>query len=91
MQICTHLEPILSNELNCGNSIKEINENAWTNALLVINMNNPINQFFANEEIKKYDGVMSFENTDNHYELQSGYFCKTCKHAITGPKIKDSK
>ena len=86
MKLCKHLEPILNNELNNGNSIKEINEDAWTNAVLVVNLKNVINTSFVNEEIQKNDSIQCFEINDNHYETQNVYYCIACKHAIAGPK-----
>lgn len=86
MRICEHLESILTNELNNGNSIKDINENAWSNALLVINLSNKIDKGLADQEALKQSSIQYFEISDNHYELQYGYYCKTCKHAITSPK-----
>ncbi len=86
MKICEHLESILNYELKNGNSIRETNSDTWTNAELVINLNNPINKVYASIEIQKSKNIQYFHITDTHYELQEGYFCRICKHSIAGPK-----
>jgi len=84
MKLCEHLEPILANETDYGNSIGDIIENAWTNAKLVVILKNAINVNQTNTIVSS-PFVKYFEITDNHYELQKGYFCEQCKHAIASP------
>jgi len=86
VKICKHLESILNYELRNGNSIRDINNKIWSNAELVINLNNPINKVHASIEVQKNKNIQHFNITDTHYELQEGYFCRICKHSIAGPK-----
>lgn len=86
MKLCQHLEQILTSELVRGNKIRNIDENAWTNAIIVVNLEKQIDVNSSDQIEKKYKFVSYFEVNDNHYELQNGYFCEQCKHSIVGPK-----
>lgn len=86
MKLCEHLEPVLTNELARGNAVKEIHENAWTNAALVVDLEKEIDINQANVLVKNIDFISYFETNDYHYEMQKGYFCEHCKHALGGPK-----
>ncbi|MDD3172675.1 MAG: hypothetical protein PHF63_03300 [Herbinix sp.] len=86
MKLCEHLETPLLVEVSGGNSIKEVSDNAWSNAKLVVILENKIEKLRANAEVEKYDFVQFFEINDNHYDPQSGYYCNKCKQAVTSPQ-----
>lgn len=86
MELCEHLKPILVNELARGNAVREVHENAWTNTILDVELERAIEIDQANSLISNIKSVRYFENNDNHYELQKGYFCEMCKHSLAGPK-----
>ena len=81
VKICKHLEPIFVNELSRGNVVREIHENAWTDAVLVVDLKKAIDVNQANSLINEKI-ISYFETNDYHFELQKGYFCKECKHGI---------
>ena len=85
MNICEHLRGILDYEVSQGNAVREVNENAWTNAELVVNMNKPLSTDCISSNIEPDDCIIFWENNDTHYLKQNGYYCKRCKHAIAGP------
>lgn len=86
MNLCEHLEPVLINELARGNVVREIHENAWTNAVLVVDLTKPIDVNQASLLVNNLKFISFFETNDYHFELQKGYFCELCQHALTGPK-----
>ncbi|MEG6585190.1 hypothetical protein [Dendrosporobacter sp. 1207_IL3150] len=86
VKLCEHLAPVLVHELARGNVVKEIHENAFTNAVVVIDLEKTMDVNQANILVKKLNFVSYFETSDYHFELQRGYFCEHCKHALAGPK-----
>lgn len=83
MKICNHLEAILNNEVNKGNTITRIDENKWTTAALIINLQNTI-------DIKEIEAIFTLpscveylENKDTHYDFRKTLFCHECKHGIS--------
>ena len=85
MNICKHLIAILNYEVSTGNSIVSIDNDAWTNAKLVITLKKPANNNYIDNTFKNNNSVEYWENKDTHYPVQKGYICKKCKCAIASP------
>jgi hypothetical protein len=85
MKLCEHLKPILDSEVTRGNTIREVEEDAWTNAIFVVNMKEKLDLEKDQSLVNSYLFVKSHENTDPHFELQRGFYCSKCKHSIAGP------
>jgi hypothetical protein len=79
VDICEHLQPILSYEMANGNELLE-SSNKWSEANLLINLEKPISVKKVKRVVKK----LIIEN-DDYYPVQKGFFCKKCKQVIAGP------
>lgn len=83
--ICAHLKPVLDSELALGNKIQS-KETGWSNAVLVINLENKVDIHLYNEILKNNSPVEYWENDDKHYKVQAGLFCKRCSQSLAWPK-----
>ena len=85
MKICEHIQKIINHEIKRNNKIKEISR-GWSNVELVIDMKEKLDVEYIDTLIESGIKLKRWENNDNHYLLQIGYFCEACKQSIAGPK-----
>lgn len=83
--ICNHLKPVLDRELSSGNRI-ESEETGWSTAVLVVNLEKQADVQLYSEDLKDNINLEYWENNDQHYRIQGGFFCKQCRHSLAWPK-----
>lgn len=85
MEICEHLKGILDQELKAGNVITRTFENEWENEAFSVRMKRPLNKNKQEAYLDLSPTITYWENKESRYLPGKGYYCKLCKHTISGP------
>ena len=89
MGICVHLKDILEEEIKDGNKVTQEYEDEWTNESYSVRLKRPLNKKNRDDYLAISPTISYWENKDSHYMPGKGYYCKTCKHTISGPLYFD--
>lgn len=79
------LQPILDYEVRRGNRVVRVDKPAGSNCPLAVIFSSQLDIQGYLREHKLSGGVRTWENKDEHYPLEAGYFCESTHHAVAGP------
>jgi hypothetical protein len=85
MDLCVHLETILEEELKSGNKVIREYENEWQNEAFSVRLKKPLNKKKQENYLSLSPSISYWENKDSNFMPGKGYYCKECKHSISGP------
>jgi hypothetical protein len=84
-KLCQELRPIVELEIRLGNQIVRVDEPAGTLCPFAVIFLNSLHHDLIDSELSISDTVYSWENTDAHYPLESGYKSQSSAHVVAGP------
>lgn len=89
MEICIHLKEILEEELREGNKVIKEFIDEWANESYSVRLKRPLNKNNRDDYLAMSPTISYWENKDSRYMPGKGYYCKACKHSISGPLYYD--